>query len=85
MKKNLLAFVLILAVCAGCSTHYDITLNNGMVITAHGKPHLDKEKGRYLYTDASGKPDSVSVLRVLQIAPQSMRANKPKRTSASNQ
>lgn len=83
MKKNLLALVFALAVCAGCATHYDITLINGMVITAHGKPHLDKEKGRYLYTDASGKPDSVSVLRVLQIAPHSMASNK--RNSAFNQ
>ncbi len=74
MKKNLLVLMFALAACAGCATHYDITLNNGMVLTTHGKPHLDKEKGRYLYTDASGKPDSISVLRVRQIAPHSMRS-----------
>ena len=73
MKKNVLILLLALFVCAGCASHYDITMNNGMVVTAHGKPHLDKEKGRYIYTDASGKPASVSILRVREIAPQSMR------------
>lgn len=72
MKKNVLIILLALFVCAGCASHYDITLNNGMVVTSHGKPHLDKEKGRYIYTDASGKPASVSVLRVREIAPQTM-------------
>ena len=73
MKKNILFLLLALFVCVGCASHYDITLNNGMVVTSHGKPHLDKDKGRYIYTDASGKPASVSVLRVREIAPQSMR------------
>ncbi len=75
MKKNILVLLLALCVCVGCASHYDITLNNGMVVTAHGKPHLDKEKGRYIYTDASGKPLRVSV-RVREIAPQSMRQQK---------
>ena len=76
MKKNILVLLLAVIVGAGCATHYDIILNNGMVITAHGKPHLDKEKGRYLFTNASGKPDAISVLRVREIAPQSMRNKK---------
>ncbi len=73
MKKNILVLLLALVVGAGCSTHYDMILNNGNVITAHGKPHMDKEKGSYLYKDASGKPSSISVLKVREITPHSMR------------
>ena len=76
MKKNILILVFALFACAGCASHYDIVLNNGAVITAHGKPHLDKDKGRYLFTNAEGKPDAVSVLKVREIAPQSMRQKK---------
>lgn len=76
MKKIFPALLLALIVCAGCASHYDITLNNGMVITSHGKPHLDKDKGRYLFTNASGQPDSISILRVRQIAPHSMHSQK---------
>lgn len=73
MKKNVLVLLLALIACAGCATHYDMLLTNGMVITSHGKPHLDKEGGRYLYTDANGKPAAIPRLRVREIAPQSMR------------
>jgi uncharacterized protein YcfL len=76
MKKNLFVLLLTIAICAGCASHYDITLNNGTVLTSQGKPHLDKDKGSYLFTDAEGKPDSVSVLRVRQISPHSMKAQK---------
>lgn len=76
MKKHLFALLLALAACAGCATHYDITLNNGTVIAARGRPHLDKDKGRYLFTNGDGQADSISVLRVRQIAPHSMKPQK---------
>jgi hypothetical protein len=69
--KRILSLLLGLVLCAGCASHYNITLNNGEVITSRGKPKLDKEKNGYNFTDASGNPDYVSLGRVQEIAPQS--------------
>jgi len=73
MKKSFLVLLLTAAVCGGCATRYDITLTNGDVITARGKPRFDKDKQRYFYTDASGKPANVSGMKVREVAPESMR------------
>jgi hypothetical protein len=69
--KRILPLLLGLVLCAGCASHYNITLNNGEVITSRGKPKLDKEKNGYNFTDASGNPDYVPLGRVQEIAPQS--------------
>ena len=63
--------LLALTLCAGCTSHYNITVNNGEVITSRGKPKLDKEHTGYYFTDASGNPDYVSLGRVQEIEPQS--------------
>jgi hypothetical protein len=63
--------LLALALCAGCASNYNITLNNGEVVTSRGKPKLDKGKTGYYFTDASGNPDYVSLGRVKEIAPAS--------------
>jgi hypothetical protein len=64
--------ILALAFCTGCAGRYDITLSNGDVITAKGRPHFSKDKNVWLYTDASGKPSRISSGQVTQVAPQSM-------------
>jgi hypothetical protein len=69
--KRVLSLLLAVTLCAGCASHYNITLNNGEVITARGKPKLDKEKTGYYFKDASGNPAYVTLGRVREIAPQS--------------
>jgi hypothetical protein len=75
MKKIVPVLLLIVAVGAGCRSTYDIRLNTGEVITAKGKPHLDKEKNAWIYTDASGRLSGIPAGRVTQVAPQSMDDN----------
>jgi Bacterial protein of unknown function (DUF903) len=69
--KRFFSVLFALALCAGCSTHYNIKLTNGEVITSRGKPKLDKDKNGYFFTDASGNPDYISLGRVEEIEPQS--------------
>jgi hypothetical protein len=73
MKSFFFVLLLAAAICGGCATRYDITLTNGDVITARGRPRFDKDKQRYYYTDAGGKPANVSGMRVREVAPESMR------------
>ena len=72
MKK--IAFVLLLAAfaCAGCATRYNISLTNGDVITARGRPKYDQTKGGFYYKDGLGNPAFVSGGRVREVAPASM-------------
>jgi hypothetical protein len=69
--KNLLPLLLALTLCAGCAYHYNITLNNGEVITTRGKPKLDKEHTGYFFTDAAGNANYISLGSVHEVAPQS--------------
>jgi hypothetical protein len=69
--KRILWLLLALSLCAGCASRYNITLNDGEVITARGKPKYDETRSGYFYTDASGNPAYISQLRVNEIAPQS--------------
>ncbi len=69
--KRILLLLLAAMLCPGCAYHYDITLNNGEVVTARGKPKLDKDHTGYYFKDASGNPDYVSLGRVQEIKPQS--------------
>lgn len=50
---------------SGCRTRYDITLNNGSVITAASKPR--RQGNFYLFKDPSGRMTEVSAFRVVQI------------------
>lgn len=72
MKKILPILLLIATVCAGCATRYSLVMNNGEILTAHGKPTYNAQQGRYYYTDASGKPASVPASKVREVAPASM-------------
>jgi hypothetical protein len=72
MKKILPVLLLIAAVCAGCVTRYSLTMTNGEVVTARGKPTYNAEKGGYYYKDANGKLSFVFASKVREVAPASM-------------
>ncbi len=78
MKHLFPVLLLALLVCAGCRTRYDIRLGNGEVITAKGKPHLDKDKNAWIYTDATGQVSAIPAGRVTDVGPQSMEDNSSK-------
>ena len=62
----LLALALVLL--AGCALrHYDVTLTNGTVIGARGKPQL--ERGYYVFTDLQGMTQQFPEYRISEIAP----------------
>lgn len=72
MKRILFLAV---ALCAGCSTHYRITLQNGQTITTLSKPVLDKSQNFYTYKTMATIPAG----SVREIAPASSKpsANSP--------
>jgi hypothetical protein len=72
MKNFFVVLLFVAIVCAGCRTRYDIRLNNGEVITAKGRPHLDKDRTAWIFTDASGKQNAVPAGRVTEVSPQSI-------------
>jgi hypothetical protein len=72
MKKFLPVVFLALAACAGCTTTYNLTLTNGEVITARGKPKYDSQNGVYFYKSVNGQTNFVFAAKVREIAPTSM-------------
>jgi hypothetical protein len=68
MRKTFLAVLLVSLFVAGCSNHYQITLNNGNRITTLGKPKF--ENGYYRFQDINGQTNWISTTRVRQIEPQ---------------
>jgi len=72
MKAIALVLSLIVVLCAGCMTRYDITLANGTVVTSKTKPRLTPGKDAWMYTDPSGRAMLVPAGSVAQIAPQSL-------------
>jgi Bacterial protein of unknown function (DUF903) len=72
--KNFLILPLALAllVCSGCVTRYRVTLSNGSYFTTHGKPHLNKDRNVYTYTDATGNRGELPAFSIRQIEPESM-------------
>ncbi|MDB6064153.1 MAG: hypothetical protein JWR26_361 [Pedosphaera sp.] len=76
MKTN---FKVLLLACslailaAGCTTRYSIVLNNGEILTAKGRPQLDRQQNRWHYIDASGQPAELPSGRVREISPESLR------------
>ena len=67
--KTIFYACLLLALCAGCTTTYNIKLNDSVVITAKGKPMLDQIRNRWVYVDASGQTNEIPAGRVLEISP----------------
>ena len=74
--KRLVLLLLGLALCAGCATHYDITLNDGTTVTALGKPKYDQAKSGFFFKDALGNPQYVPQIQVRQIQPSSYKSDK---------
>ena len=71
MKKSLLMMVLVVAslVLAGCTTRYQVRMNNGTTFTTKGRPRFDAQRNLWFYTDANGQTNAISGLRVAEIAP----------------
>ncbi len=67
MKAPCCLLLLSVIACAGCARHYNITLNNGRVITTVGKPKLNSSHDAFLYNDVTGKPGAVSAGSVKEI------------------
>ncbi len=67
MKTPCCLLLLSVSIWAGCARHYNITLNNGRVITTIGKPKLNPSRDAFLYKDAEGKPGAVSAGSVKEI------------------
>mgnify|MGYP000942777103 CR=1 FL=1 len=53
----------------GCARRYLVTLTNGNVYTAAGKPKYDKQAGSYSFKDTKGNVITVPGFRVKEIAP----------------
>ena len=73
VMKNLFAVLVLAAVvCSGCHSTYNIRLSNGDIITAKGKPRLDKQRNAWVYKDASGQLNGIPAGRVSEVSPQSI-------------
>jgi len=72
MKKITLGLLLTTVLCGGCATAYHIRLSNGEVLTAHGKPTLDRDHNVLIYYDASGQLRGISSLRVTEVVPRTL-------------
>jgi len=69
MKRLVSLVLLSLVVTAGCVRRYEITLTNQKVITAHGKPKVDKKRGIVRFKDAEGQQHVVPSFTIREIAP----------------
>jgi hypothetical protein len=67
--KNLV-LVLLTFFLYGCSTQYQMKLNNGTTLSVPGKPKL--KGSNYYWKDAKGGEQMISQSRVLEIQPESM-------------
>jgi hypothetical protein len=72
LMKRIVFLLPALALVSGCYTHYDITLQNGQVITALNKPVYDKDKGIFTYKTMATIPAGM----VLQVAPSGAKKTK---------
>lgn len=77
--KRIILLLLTLAFCAGCHTLYSITLTDGEVVTARGKPKFDRQRSGYFFKDDTGQPAYVPMVMVRQIEPASMKAEDDKK------
>lgn len=64
-----LTLALGLLACTGCTTRYQIRLNNGVAFTTKGKPDYDARRNLWFYTDVYGHTNAISGLRVVEVGP----------------
>lgn len=69
--KKLVTILFTAALFVGCTTSYDVTLNNGMQFTEVSKPKLDEDKRVYVFKNPSGRSYSISESRIRTIEPHS--------------
>lgn len=65
LAAGAVALTVLLAACG--STQYLINTTNGQMITAYGKPKVDKEAGIVTYRDADGKEVAMKLSDVKQV------------------
>ena len=78
--KRILFLLLAVALCEGCRSTYRMTLNDGEVVTALGKPQYDSAKGSWTYTDGNGKKQVVSAVAVRNVQPSSWKSSEDSKT-----
>ncbi|MEY2407954.1 MAG: hypothetical protein QOF48_624 [Verrucomicrobiota bacterium] len=61
--------VLAVVLISGCAPRYQLTLTNRQVVTTHGKPKVDKDRGLVSFTDAEGKKQVIPLFTVRTIEP----------------
>ena len=67
---RILLVAVLLVGTSGCALrYYDVTLNNGTVIGAKGKPKL--VNGYYVFNDLRGEQKEISQFRIRSVAPHS--------------
>jgi hypothetical protein len=69
MKHLFLLMLLGMALVTGCASRYVITLKTGDRVVAAGKPRL--EGFNFVFTDLSGRTNSIPSTRVRAIVPAS--------------
>jgi hypothetical protein len=71
MKQLLLGMLLGSALLTGCASQYIVVLTNGQRVIAVHKPKLEKENLTFVFTDLSGRTNSIPSIYVRAIAPAS--------------
>ena len=67
MKKFFVAACAAALLAACGTTQYIISTNTGQMVTAYGKPDVDKEKGTLTYEDQDGKRVVMKLSDVKQV------------------
>lgn len=67
--KKLIAFLFLTLLLAGCRSSYDIKLTNGAEYSGVSKPKLDRDKGVYVFKNATGRTYTIPETRVRSIEP----------------
>ena len=66
MKHWIIAALCVLSL-TGCSSEYIITTTDGQMLTANGKPELDKKTGMLEFEDSEGRQQQIPQTSVKQM------------------
>ncbi len=73
--------MLAVALCEGCRSTYKMTLFNGEVITARGKPQYDSSRSSLIYTDGNGNKQIIGAGDVREVKPSSWKSSEDDKTT----